>query len=212
MLETIRAFALEDLAASREEPVLRRAHAAWAEAFARNADNHFWTSESAEWLERSERELDNYRSAMSWAIANDATHLGLRLPETLWRLWRTRGLYAEGRTWISRALEASPDASPELRALALEGLGNLAWKQGDLLVAAAAYEESLATWQAAGKLARSGGATDIPRHHRRVAGRYSPGNLAPGTSGRHWARGGRSSSPCGCPQQSWNGSANRGRT
>ena len=50
----------------------------------------------------------------------------------------------------------SPDASPELRALALEGLGNLAWKQGDLLVAAAAYEESLATWQAAGKLARSG--------------------------------------------------------
>lgn len=154
MLETIRAFALEHLDAAGEGDPLGRAHATWAERFARDADRHVMGPESAAWLDRYEREHDNFRAAIAWAIAHDPGVLGLRLPEAVWRFWQIRGHYAEGRNWLQRALAAAPDAASALRALALEGLANFAWKQGQLLVAASAYEEALATWRAEGDRGR----------------------------------------------------------
>ncbi len=148
MLDTIRAFALEQLDAAKEGVLLRQTHATWAEAFARTADSFALGKEGGAWLERAEREHDNFRGAIAWAIEHEPSSLGLRLPEALWRFWQMRGYYTEGRTWLQRALESSADASPPLRALALEGFANLAWKQGDLLVAATAFEEALAIWRA----------------------------------------------------------------
>lgn len=147
MLETIRAFALEKLAQGREEPAVRGAHATWAERFARDSDKQVLGPDSGEWLDRYEREHDNFRSAIAWSIEHDPADLGMRMPEAVWRFWQIRGYYTEGRSWLLRALES--DAPPRLRALALEGFANLAWKQGDLLVAATAYEEALATWREA---------------------------------------------------------------
>jgi predicted ATPase len=40
MLETVRAFALEELARAGEDIAIRGAHARWAEVFARDADEH----------------------------------------------------------------------------------------------------------------------------------------------------------------------------
>ena len=147
MLETIRAFALEGLAAAGEEDTLRRAHAAWCEAFARDADEHMLGEDGAVWLDRCEREHDNFRAANAWAIEHDPDDLGLRTPEAMWRFWELRGHYAEGRQWLERALAASPQGPQKLRGLVLDGLGNIAWRQGDFATATHAFEQSLAIWR-----------------------------------------------------------------
>ena len=148
MLETVRAFALEKLEESGEDAMVRSAHARWIEAFARDTDTYVVGPSSAEWLQRLEREHDNVRAAIAWAVDSDPRDMGLRVPESFWRVWQIRGHLAEGRRWLERALAASQGAPEKLRALALDGLGNIAWRQGDLDFAARAFEESLAIWRA----------------------------------------------------------------
>ena len=157
MLETVRAFALEKLEESGEDSEVRGAHARWIEAFSRDTDKYVIGPSSGEWLERLEREHDNVRSAIAWAIDSDPADLGLRVPESIWRFWQIRGHYAEGRRWLERALAAGQGASETLRALALDGLGGIAWRQGDLVAAARAFEESLAIWRAKGDRRGLGG-------------------------------------------------------
>jgi predicted ATPase/class 3 adenylate cyclase len=152
MLETIRAYALEELAASGEEAAVRAVHARWADAFARDAGRWILGPDGSEWLQRLESEHDNFRCAISWAIEHDASDVGLRLAEGLWRFWEIRGHYAEGRSWLERALEHCQDASPRLHALALDGLGNIAGRQGDFAAASQALGESLDIWRSLGAL------------------------------------------------------------
>jgi predicted ATPase/class 3 adenylate cyclase len=157
MLETVRAFALEELSRSGEEDAVRSAHACWVDAFSRDADTHVLGPDSGEWLSRYEREHDNFRTAIAWAIEHDPTDLGLRVPEGLWRFWELRGHYTEARGWLERALVTGSEAPPKLRALALDGLGAIAWRQGDLVTATRALEESLGTWRSTGERRAMGG-------------------------------------------------------
>jgi predicted ATPase/class 3 adenylate cyclase len=157
MLETVRAFVLEKLEESGEDAIVRGAHARWIEAFSRDTDKYVIGPSSGEWLERLEREHDNVRSAIAWAIDSDPGDLGLRVPESIWRFWQIRGHYAEGRRWLERALAASQGAPERLRARALDGLGGISWRQGDLVSAARAFEESLAIWRANGDRRALGG-------------------------------------------------------
>jgi tetratricopeptide (TPR) repeat protein len=147
MLETVRAFALEELSRSGEDEAVRLAHARWVDKFARDGDAHVLGPDSGKWLSRYEREHDNFRAAVAWAIEHDPGDLGLRVPESLWRFWELRGHYTEARGWLERAIAARPDAPATLRALALEGLGNIVYRQGDLKAAATALEESVAIWR-----------------------------------------------------------------
>jgi predicted ATPase/class 3 adenylate cyclase len=157
MLETVRTFALEELSRSGEDDAVRSAHARWVDAFSRDADTHVLGPDSGEWLSRYEREHDNFRAAIAWAIEHDPLDLGLRVPESLWRFWELRGHYTEARGWLERALATGSEALPKLRALALDGLGSIAWRQGDLVTAARAFEESLGIWRATGERRAIGG-------------------------------------------------------
>ena len=150
MLETVRAFALEELATVHEEIALRTAHARWMDGFARRADVNVLGPESGLWLEQFEREHDNMRAAIVWAIAHDANDLGMRLPEAMWRFWDVRGHFTEARGWLERANAAGPDAPAALRARLLDGLGSIAWKQGDLPASRQAFTASLELWRSLG--------------------------------------------------------------
>ena len=117
MLETIREYALEQLAASGEAEVLRRQHAAYYLALAEGGGGTARTSER-EWLDRLESEHDNLRAALQWMLDQGETALGIRLAGALGHFWSLRGYVSEGRMWLRRAL-AGNDAVTADRARAL---------------------------------------------------------------------------------------------
>jgi len=143
MLETIREYALERLAAEQEADHVRRRH---AEHFLKLAESDP-VPEQAAWLARMDAERDNFREALAWSLDTREASLGLRLAAALWEFWWVRGHLAEGRGWLHEALTRGRSAPPELRARALHAAGSLATRQGDYEAAAALFEESLAIWE-----------------------------------------------------------------
>jgi non-specific serine/threonine protein kinase len=148
MLETIREFAGEQLAASGEAPATRRAHATFFLALAEQADTEaaLYGPEQGRWLDRLEADHPNLRAALSWAIAQLDEETSLRLAASLWLFWYVRGHSSEGRRWLERALALGSGAVSPGRALALNSVGNLAFDLSDLDRAQSAYEQSLAMW------------------------------------------------------------------
>jgi predicted ATPase/DNA-binding SARP family transcriptional activator len=149
MLETIREYALEQLAAEQEPDDVRRRH---AEHFLKLAESEP-VPEQAAWLGRMDAERDNFREALAWSLDTREASLGLRLAAALWEFWWVRGYLAEGRGWLHEALTRGRSVAPELRARALHAAGSLATRQGDYEAAGALFEESLAIWEELGDAA-----------------------------------------------------------
>ena len=73
------------------------------------------------WMDYLDKELDNIRTAMNWAIESDV-EAGLRLITTTWRFW-AHGHAREGEAWLSQFLTQADGVEPSIRAKAL-------WVQG----------------------------------------------------------------------------------
>ena len=151
MLETIRSFALERMVDIGEDYPVHLAHGYWVTAVVQDIYKFVLSPEAAHWLDVCEREHDNIRAALTWALENHNFTLGTNIADRSWRFWEIRGYYTEARTWLERCLEAFPDAPPRQRALLLDGLGNIIWKQGEVVTAARVLEESLAIWRETGE-------------------------------------------------------------
>jgi predicted ATPase/transcriptional regulator with XRE-family HTH domain len=122
MLETIREFGLEQIAAFDEEENLRRAHAAWFLALAQDFEANGYVA-SASSLDRIERELPNVRLALAWFEQTGDSAMGLALAQSLFLLWHQRSHRAEGRGWLERTLARDPGTRSPVRAAALLQLG-----------------------------------------------------------------------------------------
>ena len=128
MLESIREYGLEQLAAHGEEEELQHRLAAHCLALASATDSPV-SFESETWLDQLEQNHDNLRAALSWMIASDPDQ-ALRLASALWQFWAVRGHVSEGRSWFARALAAGPVA-PDVRGNALVWASHLAFLQAD---------------------------------------------------------------------------------
>ncbi len=167
MLETIREYALERLAARGEAETVRRAHAAYFLTLAETAAPELGGPAQHAWLVSLERERDNLRAALAYCLeardlrlgtrdqndddsslkpqASSLTEIGLRLSGALWPFWVYHGYVSEGRAWLQNILALPGAAEPTVaRAKALNGAGFLTMRQGDLLLATTLLEESLA--------------------------------------------------------------------
>ncbi|HEX2032450.1 MAG TPA: adenylate/guanylate cyclase domain-containing protein [Actinomycetota bacterium] len=133
MLETIREFSVERLAQSGERDEIHRRHTEHLTELAERATPHLRGPEQAEWTLRLERELDNVRAALTWAIETGQPPIGLRLAAALREFWRLSGHFGEGRRWIDR-LVAMPgaEATTAERARALVAGADLSGWLGDL--------------------------------------------------------------------------------
>jgi predicted ATPase/DNA-binding CsgD family transcriptional regulator/DNA-binding XRE family transcriptional regulator len=167
LLETVREYALERLAAAGEAEALRARHAAHFLALAEAAAPHLHSpdqgpapgppaapgpADTRVWLDRLEAEHPNLRMALGWwearsrsgAAESAAPAAGLRLAGALWRFWYLRGHWREGREWLTRVLAHRHRAPPAAQARALFGAGFPGWCGGDFEPAGAWLREYLA--------------------------------------------------------------------
>src|SRR5262249_18415523 len=98
-------------------------------------------------LDKLEMEVNNLRAALGWALESRHTDHALRLASALWSFWETRGYISEGRDWLERALSASSDVLPIVRARALTAAAALAEAQGDFASAEELNLQALPLWR-----------------------------------------------------------------
>jgi predicted ATPase/class 3 adenylate cyclase len=144
MLETIRQFAAEQLAATGEVETYRDRHAASVLAFVERGASEVMGPDGGSWLDRYELERDNIRAAMAWALESGATEHALRLLAACWRYWQMRGYLEEARGTAERVM-ALPDrnSNPAANEAALEAAGGIAYWQGDFPAARTSYAETI---------------------------------------------------------------------
>lgn len=118
MLESIRAFALEQLSRSGELEAARRTHAEFFLAFVEQREGHLSGHEQQAWLDRLDDEHNNLRAALHWAVAH-APPIAVRLSGALQRFWFARSYLREGLGWLEAALGAG--ATPDAQRLRLLG-------------------------------------------------------------------------------------------
>jgi predicted ATPase len=148
MLETIREFGLERLAASGEEATMRDAHAAWCLDLAERAEPALLRrADLAHCLNRQETEHPNLRAALGWLAATGPGERLLRLAGALTWFWYFHSHLGEGRGWLERALTVGDREGAAVRAKALTGSGMLAHFLGDEEQAVARVEEGLGLWR-----------------------------------------------------------------
>ena len=150
MLEPVRQYGLERLERSDEAEEVRRRHAEYYLALAKQAEPELKGSRQVAWLDRLEEEHDNLRATLSWALERGETELGLRLAGALGEFWWLHGHLSEGRRWLEAALTKGVEPSASARAKALIWAGTIAWGQGDFERAIALGEESLTLARATG--------------------------------------------------------------
>ncbi len=142
LLETIREYALERLAASGEEQAVHWRHAGYYPmlvAAANRQDPH--------WLTRLERELDNMRTAIAWATDSGQALPGLIIGGDFW-LWSQRA--QEGRRWLDPLL-ARPLPDNAVVAEAWYCSGMLAFFNHDYATARTALDQCCRIEAALGK-------------------------------------------------------------
>ncbi len=148
MLDTIREYALEQLAASGEQEAVKRRHFDYYLQLAESAEPHLLRPERDVWLERLDRTHDNVRTALTWSSEHGAVEIGLRLAGALTWYWYLRGNLQEGRTFLERLLAQSGQTDSNFaRGKALYGLSLLTQTQGEFERADQEAEESVSLFR-----------------------------------------------------------------
>ena len=151
LLDTIRAYAAEQLDASGELERIRGRHRDWYVALVDQAAAELSGESQRRWLDRLELEHDDIRAVLDRAVAAPDPPTAIGVAFSMWRFWQKHGHLAEAR----RRLEAMAAASwshddPRLRAKLVEALGGTCWWQGDIPGMTRHYEEALSIWQTLG--------------------------------------------------------------
>jgi len=115
MLETVRVFVAERLAARPDAAAIERRHAGYYRALAEQADRPLRGAGQGEWLDRLEAEAGNLAAAVRWYLAYDPAPLP-HLLRVLWSFWYLRDHINEARVWVGELLPAAPVLGPPARA------------------------------------------------------------------------------------------------
>ena len=147
LLETVRAYALEQLDASGELAAARRVHADWCVTFVEGFRNGSQSMQAElSWLPAVEAEHDNVLAVLDWLGINDDLAGMLRLAHAVRPLWEVQGHHDQAIGQLERGLapgghDGTIPASLRMKALA--GLGRHYMRQGRLDAAQARFQASL---------------------------------------------------------------------
>ena len=131
LLETIRRYGRERLAASGDQDRVQRRHRAHMQGIVDAAARHWFGPDDLTWLDRLRLEHPNLRAALEGCTRSAAdAEAGLHLATSFWLVWRAAGWVTEGRRWLDQLVALAPPRSPVVtRALWVDGW--LALVQGE---------------------------------------------------------------------------------
>jgi tetratricopeptide (TPR) repeat protein len=112
MLETVREFAAERLAARADVAEVGRRHADHYRALAERADVGLRGVDQDQWAERLEAEAGNLAAAVRWYLAHDRAPLP-HLFRVLWMFWGLRDHLGEAHVWVDQLLPTADSLDPQ---------------------------------------------------------------------------------------------------
>jgi predicted ATPase/transcriptional regulator with XRE-family HTH domain len=163
LLEVVRLYALERLAASGRAAATRERWARVLLGLAEEAELELRGPAQGSWLARLDAERPNLNALLAWTLGESAPapsdadvrpETGMRLVAALIPFWWRRGYAGEGQRWVAAAIAAA-GASTSARACLLAQAGRLAWHQGEHALAIARSEEALALSRSVGDMRSS---------------------------------------------------------
>ncbi len=145
LLETPRAFAVEQLAKSEDARAVRARHAALMRSRLLHAQEAQWTPHASVAIDRVVQDIANLRAALHWAASKDGdAEVLIALAGTGSVVWTQAGADAEGLNWCETALRAvTGDTQPALEAELLVAFAKLS-HQADAAREVAALERAAA--------------------------------------------------------------------
>lgn len=129
LLQTVREFGLDQLAATADLAVVQQQHAAYFSRLANVDIDRLPFAAQELWANRLDAEHDDLRAALQWLLDRDRVAAG-RMAVALAPFWWMKGYVAEGRRWLERALEVTPPDDARIRARLLWLSGELCLWQG----------------------------------------------------------------------------------
>jgi non-specific serine/threonine protein kinase len=148
LLETVRQYAREKLLDTGDSAQWHARHCEWFYRLAEQSDALMRSRERPTHLPKLERELDNFRAALEWALASDANR-ALHFAGALVWFWYFGNHIGEMRQWAERALQLST-TDVRGRARALFCLGRAMAGLGEPARAVEILEESSRLWRSSG--------------------------------------------------------------
>jgi predicted ATPase len=115
MLETVREFVAERLAARRDATDVGRRHAEYYRALAEQADRPLRSPSQSEWLERLHADTGNLAAAVRWYLVHDPGPLP-HLFRVLWLFWTQDDLEREAWSWTEQLLPSADTLDAQARA------------------------------------------------------------------------------------------------
>ena len=151
LLETVRQYAAEQLAASAdEERDIRDRHLMWCASLAPALAADLHTPQQDAALATFDRELANFRHALEWSVESQRPDVGLGIVAALGRFWMLRWKLQEAEDWYERLLPEAPTAPPEVRASALVELADVRWVHAEFDDARRLFVEGLVVFEQVG--------------------------------------------------------------
>lgn len=114
MLEPVRQFAAEKLAAAPDAEEVRRRHRDHFLALARRSVQDYCSPRDVEWYATTRREHPNIRQALAFSLSDrKEPERAIEMATVLRPFWEQAGTVLEGSNWLRRALEHAPEPTPE---------------------------------------------------------------------------------------------------
>jgi len=127
MLETVKAYGSEQLAASGEAGQVREVHTRYFSELLRQARPKLHTGEQLQWIARLDVDNENLLDALRTSVDAGDAETSVELVAVLGEYWNMRGRPAEAVTWFEAALSVPGPSHPLARAttLMMYSLGTL---------------------------------------------------------------------------------------
>lgn len=140
LIDTLRQYGEEWLEKLGETGRIRERHRDYYLQLAKRSEDAWSGARQVYWYVRMRHEHDNVRVALEYCLSTPGeVQAGLRLLSSLWFMWVACGLGREGRLYLERTLELTPQPSPE-RCKALWVLSYINSAQGNISGAVEAAE------------------------------------------------------------------------